>query len=287
MKGKAEAGKAKIKNLVSFLPGAKGFRGGGESHRVWVEKTGDHQVMVASTPTLASVLLDRYVAEIAQFPADTETEIARCRALQQRVEVARTRYAAVANEVNLLNNVTDLVAGRSAVNKRQERFADSLVELMNAVHEHRMRLASQVPPAMRPGGKTTYGDVRCVATFTVVDKQAWKAQANGGPAGTVGPTARTTERDPRNAYPIDPSESRVTGQIGGFALEGGQVSARGNSVQNSSRARSARVRPPRTPRRSCCGRSKRWWRRIRPGRSGCEASRSTFRRVPARAVQVC
>jgi hypothetical protein len=57
-----------------------------------------------------------------------------------------------------------------------------------------------------------------VATFTVAGGQAW--QTGPGGSGTTGAPGRTTERDPRNAYPTDRSESRVTSQVGGFALEG-------------------------------------------------------------------
>ena len=69
VKGKAEAGKAKLRDLAALIPGASKFRGGDASHQVWVEKGGAHRVMVASAPTEASVLLDHYVAEIAQFPS--------------------------------------------------------------------------------------------------------------------------------------------------------------------------------------------------------------------------
>ena len=220
VKGKAEAGKAKLRDLAALIPGASKFRGGDASHQVWVEKGGAHRVMVASAPTEASVLLDHYVAEIAQFPADTPAEVRECARLSQRVDVARQRFQNVRGDVTSLNNVTNFVAGRNALNSKQRKFAESLVELFNAVHKHRMKLAGKVPKAMRPGGKTTAGDVRCVATFMVAGAEAFNTGPSGGPAGTIGPPRRTTERAPRDAYEMESEESRLTGQTGGFVLEG-------------------------------------------------------------------
>jgi hypothetical protein len=217
VKGKASAAKAKLRDLAALIPGMSKFRGGGESHQVWIEKGAAHRVMVASVPTEASVLLDHYVAEIAEFPADTPAERRECERLMQRVQVARNRFQAVQGDVKLLNNVTDLVAGRNALNSKQRRFAESLVELFNAVHEHRMRLAGAVPPAMRPGGGTTSGDVRCVATFMVAGRQAFTPGAGGRPAGTTG-TRRTTERTPREAHEMEPG--KISSQVGGYVLEG-------------------------------------------------------------------
>jgi hypothetical protein len=220
VKGKVEAGKAKLRDLAALIPGVSKFRGGGAAHQVWVEKVGTHRVMVASVPTEASVLLDHYAAEIGQFPADTPTERAECARLTHRVDVARQQYQGVQGDVRLLNNVTDLVAGRNALTSRQRRFAESLVQLFDGVHKHRMKLAGKVPKAMRPGGKTTAGDVRCVATFMVAGPQAFTPGPAGGPAGTSGQPRRTTERTPRNAYEMESEESRLSGQTGGFVLEG-------------------------------------------------------------------
>jgi hypothetical protein len=220
-RGKIEAGKAKLRDVVAaIIPGSSKFMGGGKAHEVWVEKAGAHRVMVASASTEAGVLLDHYAAEIADFPTDTDAEQRRCLRLTERVGIARNRHDAVRNEVKLLNNVTDMVAGRNALTSKQRRFAESLVELMDAVHQHRLRLAGQVPRYTRPGGKTTSGDVRCVATFMVAGAEAWRAEAGGGPAGTSGPTRRTTETEARSAYPMESPESRLSGQVGGFVLGG-------------------------------------------------------------------
>jgi hypothetical protein len=220
VKGKASAAKAKLRDLAALIPGASKFQGGGKSHQVWIEKAAARRVMVASVQTEASVLLDHYVAEIAQFPANTAAEQRECVRLNQRVQVARQRFESVRGDVTSLNNVTDLVAGRNALQSKQRRFAESLVELFNAVHKHRMKLAGKVPKAMRPGGKTTSGDVRCVATFMVAGSQAFTPGPGGGPAGTTGPPRRTTERTPRGAYGMESEESRLTGQVGGYVLEG-------------------------------------------------------------------
>ena len=44
---------------------------GGESHRVWIEKSGPRRVMVASTPTEASVMLDHVFAQGGEATAGT------------------------------------------------------------------------------------------------------------------------------------------------------------------------------------------------------------------------
>lgn len=222
VKGKAEAGKTKLRDLAAAIPGVFGFRAGGESHRVWIEKTGARNVMVASTPTEASVLLHHYAAQVEEFPEPTAKLQNEKTALRHRVDIARNRHDGVRGEVALLNNVRDMTAGRNALSTRQRKFAESLIELFNAVHKHRMKLAGQVPKYTTPGGKTSVGPVQCVARFMVEctpPERAYPTAGGSAPVGSVGTPGMTTGHDKRRIHGFGSSESELTGQTGGYAVE--------------------------------------------------------------------
>ncbi|WP_211195878.1 hypothetical protein [Agromyces sp. H66] len=222
VKGKAEAGKAKLLDLAAAIPRAFGFRAGGASHRVWIEKAGARRVMVASAPTEASILLRHYVAQIDEFPARTPKEQKEKAYLRTRVGVAQARYEAVRDDVALLDNVRDLTVAKNALKSRQRRFAESLIELFDAVHTQRMKLAGQVPKYTTPGGKVAAGSVRCVARFEVdclPGQRAYPTQGGSAPVGSVGVVGTTKGVDTRAVHGLDSSESELTGQTGAHAFE--------------------------------------------------------------------
>jgi hypothetical protein len=228
VKGKIDAGKAKIRDLAAAIPGAFGFRGGGESHRVWIEKTGARRVMVASAPTEASVLLNHYAAQVEEFPETAPAERRDKADLRRRVITARERLTKVQGDVALLNDVRDMTQRRNMLTSKQRALGESLMFIFDAVHRQRMKLAGQVPKYTTEGGGTSAGSVRCVATFAVdcaPGQRAYPTGPGGAPAGTVGDPRRTTERHPRDAHAIEPDESRLTGQVGGFVIGGSEAAA--------------------------------------------------------------
>jgi hypothetical protein len=229
VKGKVEKGKARVGALVAALPGAFRFRAGGKAHRIWVEKTGARPVMVASAPVEASTLLRHYESEVDEFPETTAAEATEKAKLRQRARVAHERLGRLQADVTLQQATTTT----SMLSKRQERFAESVRELLDAVHRRRMKLSTEVPPYPTPAGadKTkkgmSHGSVRCVATFRVEcgpGERAYPTAPSGAPAGT-GARRETTESTPRGAHGLIEG-GRLTGVAGGHVLEGPEAGQR-------------------------------------------------------------
>ncbi|MFI7496032.1 hypothetical protein ACH9D2_15120 [Kocuria sp. M4R2S49] len=219
--GKAEGARARLRDIAAALPGAMGFRGGAKKHRLWIEPSGQRRVMVASTKTEASVLLEHYAGEIEQFPEKGPAQRKAKISLRQKVVLARERLSRVQGHVATLNDVRNMTRNKNMLTSKQRRLAESLVSLFDAVHKERMKLAGQVPKYTTPGGKRSSGSVKCVAQFTVdclPGQRPYPAGPEGTPAGTSG--ARTKGR----AHGINPDESRLTGQVGGFVLESAEAS---------------------------------------------------------------
>ncbi|RXZ47043.1 hypothetical protein, partial [Agromyces binzhouensis] len=223
-KGKVEAGKQRIRDLAAVIPSAFGFSAGGKPHRVWIEHAAGHRIMVASAPTEASVLLDHYAAQVAEFPDNTPKRQKDKAALSGRVAIARNRHDAVRGEVALLENVRDMVAERNRLTSRQRRFAESLTQLFDAVHRQRMKLARDAPKYTTPGGKASAGSVQCVARF-VVDcapgERAYPTRGGAAPVGSRG--APGTKKGGRTFHGLESPESGLTGQIGGYAVESAEA----------------------------------------------------------------
>jgi hypothetical protein len=220
-KGKVDAGKAKVQDWVAVIPGTFGFRGGGESHKLWVEKDGAHRVMVASTPTEAGVLLDHYAAQVNDFPDQTPTEKATKTTVQGKVQTARAQLTALQGDVKLPHDERDQFNQKNSIARKQSALAANLQVVFDAVHKQRMKLTGQVPAYTTSSGKKAVGSVRCVATFLIdcATGQQPYPSSGGRPADTETDTRRTRERTSRDAHPMDRSDSRSTGQTGGFVLD--------------------------------------------------------------------
>jgi hypothetical protein len=222
---KMAAGKEKLREFGATIPGAFGFRAGGESHRVYIETTGAKRVMVASTPTEGSVLLAHLAAEIETFPegklADQRVKIG----LRQNVAHARDRLA------NLDARRAVPSGTMRQLEKAQDGFGRSLKPLFEGVHKQHMKLAGQVPKYATPGGGKAAGTVKCVATF-VVDcvpgQRAYPTESGGAPVGTEPGYTREMKRGPR-AYATELGQ--ITGQVGGYVIEG--VEAERHSEQRA------------------------------------------------------
>jgi hypothetical protein len=214
VKGKVEAGKARVRGLAAAIPAAFGFRGGGESHRVFVEKTGAHRVMVASTATEAHVVLDHYWAEINELRETTPTEQRDKAELRNRANVARDQLAGFQGDLRAQQALDSTwLAGR------QKGFGKSLGKLFDLMHRTRMKLAGKVPKYTTPAGKIAKGTVTCVATILVECAPGQRPYPGDRPVETdPSRSERLRERNPRLAHAIKPEEA-LTGQVGGFVME--------------------------------------------------------------------
>lgn len=221
VKGKVEAGKAKLRDWAAMIPGALAFRGGGEAHRVWVEKTGDRKVMVASTRTEATTLLDHYATQVDAFPQATQRERNSRDEMRERVRAARVQLVTLQGDVvKMPHDERDMYDQKNKIARQQSAFAATLRIIFDAVHSQRMRLAGQVPAYTTPGGKKAAGSVRCVATFMVACEVGQRPYPGslGQPAGTESDTQSTRGRDARPANPMGRGDSRASGQTGGFVI---------------------------------------------------------------------
>ena len=222
VKGKVAAGKEKLRSLIGVLPAAFGFRAGGEAHRVYIEKSGAHRVMVASSPAEAAAVLAHYGAEIQAFPADTPAGVRDRTALLTHVTTARGRLAAVNEMLSGARPATE-----QKLSMAQYKLGQSMSAVFEGVHRQRMKLAGQVPKYTTPGGeaKSSTGPVRCVATLTVqsgVDQHPYPTSDNR-PANTKDrPPVDTTGPDPRPAHEMNLGDV-MTGQAGGFVIGGGKA----------------------------------------------------------------
>src|SRR5262249_50319979 len=156
VRSKVAVGKAKFADLTAAIPGAFGFRGGGESHQVYIEKAGARRVMVASNPTEGSVLLEHLAAQIDGFPnGRVKTN------LRGKISNAREWLG----KLGALLKLPD--ATKRKLEKAQDAFGRSLIPLFDGVHKQRMKLAGKVPKYATPAGGVATGTVKCVATFVV------------------------------------------------------------------------------------------------------------------------
>ncbi|WP_434440109.1 hypothetical protein [Lentzea sp. E54] len=220
VRGKVEAGKAKVRDWAAAIPGLFGFQGGGESHKVWIEKTGARRVMVASTPTEAGALLDHYSAQINGFPTGSAAQRAKRTELQGHVATARSRLQNLTTDVKMPYDERDRFNHKNSLARKQSALGASLKVVFDAVHRQRMLLAGQVPAYTTGAGKKAAGSVRCVATF-LVDCLAGEGPyptSGGRPAGTETDTRKVRGAGNRTAHPMDRSDSTTTGQTGGFVI---------------------------------------------------------------------
>ncbi|WP_232490813.1 hypothetical protein [Mycobacterium dioxanotrophicus] len=228
VKGKVDAGKAKVKAVALAIPGAFGFRGAGEAHRVYIEETGQHRVMVASNPTEASVLLDHFVPQIEEFSQSTEPDA------RARNDLLRNRVPNARGWVAKLQALIANGAPKDKLDKAQYKLGLALAPIFDSVHKQQMKLAGKVPGYTAPGSdkpKSATGSVRCVASFlvasegprdvggTVVPGQLpYPVGPDGAPVGTdPSREGRTKGRDSRPAHAMD-LENALTGQVGGYVL---------------------------------------------------------------------
>ncbi|MFD9705432.1 hypothetical protein [Lentzea sp. NPDC059081] len=220
VKDKADSAKAKVKNWAAAVPALFGFQGGGESHKIWIEKTEARRVMVASTPTEAGVLLDHYSAQVNGFPGDTAAQRARRTELQGHVTTARSRLQNLTTDVKMPYDERDTFNHKNSLARKQSALAGSLKTVFDAVHRERMALAGRVPAYTTGSGKPAAGSVRCVATFLVdcAPGQQPYPSSGGRPAGTETDTRTVRERERREAHPMDREDSKNTGQTGGFVI---------------------------------------------------------------------
>ena len=225
MKGKVEAGKAKVVDWASAIPGAIGFSGGGASHRVWIEKTGAKRIMVASNPTEAGVLLNYYAGVIDGLP-EAKPGAQRVKAtLRERLAGAREQQARLRIDVDAVSTLGDPKASRAALTNRQHNFSTTLRALFDDVHKQRMLLGGQVPAYTTESGGMTKGTVTCVAAFAVETAKYKRAypvrEGEGGgdvPVGTQGPS-RAAKDGTRTVRGLESPESRKSGQVGGYVFE--------------------------------------------------------------------
>ncbi|WP_090050966.1 phage tail protein [Lentzea fradiae] len=220
VRGRADAAAARVRGWAAAVPELAGFQGGGESHRVWIEKTAARRVMVASTPTEAGVLLAHYASQVNDFPAGTAAQRAKRTELQGHVSSARTRLQSLETDVKMPYDERDTFNHKNRLARKQSALAANLKTVFDAVHRHRMQLAGQVPAYTTGSGKTAAGSVRCVATF-LVDCPAGTGpypSRGGRPAGTEADTRRVRGPGDRSAHPMDRSDSTATGQTGGFVI---------------------------------------------------------------------
>lgn len=221
VKGKADKAKAKVRDWAAAIPGALGFRGGGESHRVWIEKTGSKRIMVASNPTDAVVLLDHYTGIVNDLPNGA----ARTR-LQGQLNDARQKQTKLRIDVDAVTTLGDPEASRAKLTNSQHNFSVALAKLFDQVHKERMKLSNQVPKYGSPGqdGGFTKGTVTCVAAFAVACAPGQRpypskpGSPSSVPAGTEGPPQQTKDKT-RTIHSLERPESRMTGVTGGYAFE--------------------------------------------------------------------
>lgn len=224
VKGKAEAGKAKVRDWAAAIPGAFGFRGGGESHRVWIEKTGARRIMVASNPAEAGVLLSYYANVVDGLP-EIKPGAQKAKAqLRDRLAKARDKQAKLRIDVDAVATLGDPKVSRANLTNSQHNFSITLRDLFDEVHKQRMLLSGQVSPYTTPGGGMTKGTVTCVAAFAVDCAEGQRAYPTKGgdssvPVGTEG-MPRTTKDGTRTIYGLERPESRESGQFGGYAFVG-------------------------------------------------------------------
>lgn len=221
VKGKVEAGKKKLQDWAAVIPGLLGFRGGGESHKIWIEKTGTRRVMVASTPTEAGALLDHYSAQVNGFPDATPKQRTEKTQLQGHVTLARTRLQNLNADVKMPYDERDKWDLKNKISAKQMKLRDSLMLVFDAVHRQRMQLAGKVPAYTTGAGKKAAGSVRCVATFLVdcvAGEGPYPISGGGRPAGTEADTKKVRDGSNRSAHPMDRSDSTTTGQTGGFVI---------------------------------------------------------------------
>jgi hypothetical protein len=213
VKGKVEAGKAKLRNIAAAIPAAFGFRAGGESHRVYVEKTGRPRVMVASTPTEAGIVLAHYETEINGLRETTKTERSDKAELRNRANFARDQYERFNGELNAQQALdSNRLAGS------QKRFGNHLGKLFDLMHKVRMKLAGKVPKYTTPSGEIAKNPVRCVATIVVECAPGQRPYPGDKPVNTdPSRSKQLRERNPRFAHAITP-ENLMTGQVGGFVM---------------------------------------------------------------------
>ena len=223
VKGKVAAGKAKILDWAAAIPGAFGFRGGGESHRVWIEKTGGRRIMVASNPTEAGVLLDYYAGVVDGLPEVKPGAPRAKAALRERLQAARGKQAKLRIDIDAVANVGDPKASRTHLTNSQHSFSIELRELFDGVHRQRMLLAGQVPEYASPGadGNMTKGTVQCVAAFAVdcaKGQRPYPTKGDASPVGTEGQSRETKDKT-RNIRALESPESRKSGVAGGYSFE--------------------------------------------------------------------
>jgi hypothetical protein len=222
VKGKVEAGKQKVLDLAAAIPGVFGFRVGGKSHRVWIEKTGARRVMVASNPTEASVLLDHYAGYVDELPEQTPQQRRDCAEARRLVPLCRERLARLQGDV-MLEDVRDLITRKNQLKSRQTKFAEGLMGLFTIVHRYKMAAASAVPQFT--------GDVHCTATFIVdcgPDELPYPTEG-GRPAGAItGPgwEPRPTGGGRPAAHALESKQSTTTGKVGGYIYQGTTSTAR-------------------------------------------------------------
>lgn len=214
VKGKVEAGKARVRNLAAFLPGPLRFFAAGESHRLWIERTGAGRLMVASTPEVVEQIVRAYAQEIEAFPPVSLSE-------RRRAEL-RTNVGNVVWKLGEVDRLKKSAEGGDATSTRkleraEESVARNLAPIFSEVHRVRMAMAT-VPPYTTPAGGKSRGSVRCAASFLV--ECAPGQQPNPGAAGhlpavTAGPARSTRGRYRRDVHEMVLPE-HATGQPGGF-----------------------------------------------------------------------
>ena len=221
-KGKVAAGKQRLRDLAAFLPGAAAFRGGGEAHRIWIEQAAPRRIMVASNPTEAGALISYYGGVVDGLP-ETEARDRVAKAdLRAQVAKAREDQARLRLEVDAVTTMGDPTVVRRQLTNKQHNFALTLRQLFDAVHRARMRFARQMPPYASPGsGAMTSGTVTCVAAFTVASTEGQRPYPTAGGAGAAGPRVRRGRRgdEAHTVHGFGASESRMSGAVGGFAVE--------------------------------------------------------------------
>ncbi|TCM43712.1 hypothetical protein [Kribbella sp. VKM Ac-2568] len=220
IKGKVAGAKAKLKDWAAVLPGLLGFRAGGESHKVWIEKSGARRVMVASSPTEAGTLLDHYAAQVEAFPDRGPVQKTTKAQAREHVRRAREQLTTLQTDVKMPYDERDTYNQRNKLAKKQTTLATALKGVFDAVHKQQMSLAGRVPAYTTGGGKQAAGSVRCVASFLVdcaVGEHPYPV-SGGRPVDTDPDTRKTREIPRRDAHPMSREDSRTTGQVGGFVL---------------------------------------------------------------------
>jgi hypothetical protein len=236
VKGKAKAGVKKIRDWAAAIPGAFAFRGGGKSHRVWIEKSGARRIMVASTPTDANALLAYYAGVVNRLPdlapkalrglksnADLRERLARATQTQQQLKLA----------VEAVTAAGDPSVSRANLTNKQHNFALDLKDLFDDVHQRQVRAAGKAGKYPSPAkGGMTKGTVVCSAVFTVVSDAGQRPYpTSGGGHGPVGTEPAEKRQGVGRRHGFGREDSSLTGLFGGFAFEGEQ--AKGQTEQRA------------------------------------------------------